>query len=243
MGARLVAGRYVRLGTNSLTHQAYSCQVQPAASDQCLPPPPFPGHGQAGGQMTWRAPPSLGPTGAEPAHLGRRQGSLLVGDLPTAPLFPGLPIGRMRRGDRPRDRPPSVPLCRWVELGTVCLMDREDSSLLRAQEMISMQMRCKLLNEFAIRSPSLPGPGNAFGFYEWAGSGRGRRRAGPPPQLPVSAPATCRAARCCLPARRNLAARQRVSCSGPRGRLSARVPATLPAGVALGPRTHPLGPG
>lgn len=49
----------------------------------------------------------------------------------------------------------------------------EDSSLLRAQEMISMQMRCKLLNEFAIRSPSLPGPGNAFGFYEWARAGRG----------------------------------------------------------------------
>lgn len=106
-----------------------------------------------------------------------------------------------------------------------------------------MQMRCKLLNEFAIRSPSLPGPGNAFGFYEWARAGRGRRRAGPPPQLPVSAPATCRAARCCLSARRNLAARQRVSCSGRRGRLSARVPATLPAGVALGPRTRPRGPG
>lgn len=86
VGARPVAGRYVRLGTNSLTHQSYSCQVQPAASDQCLPPPPFPGHGQAGGQMTWRAPPSLGPTGAEPAHLGRRQGSLLVGALPTAPF-------------------------------------------------------------------------------------------------------------------------------------------------------------
>lgn len=60
-------------------------------------------------------------------------------------------------------------------------MDREDSSLLRAQEMISMQMRCKLLNEFAIRSPSLPGPGNAFGFYEWAGAGRGEavRRSAP----------------------------------------------------------------
>lgn len=61
------------------------------------------------------------------------------------------------------------------------MMDREDSSLLRAQEMISMQMRCKLLNEFAIRSPSLPGPGNAFGFYEWAGAGRGEaaRRSAP----------------------------------------------------------------
>lgn len=106
-----------------------------------------------------------------------------------------------------------------------------------------MQMRCKLLNEFAIRSPSLPGPGNAFGFYEWARAGRGRRRAGPPPQLPVSAPATCRAARCCLTARRNLAARQRVSCSGRRGRLSARVPATLPAGVALGPEDTPPGAG
>lgn len=79
----------------------------------------------------------------------------------------------MGRGHWPRDRPPSVLLCRRVELGTVCLMDREGSSVLRAQEMISMQMRCKLLNEFAIRSPSLPGPGNAFGFYEWAGSGRG----------------------------------------------------------------------
>lgn len=97
------------------------------------------------------------------------------------PPFPGLPMGRMGRGHWPRDRPPSVPLCRWVELGTVCLMDREDSSLLRAQEMISMQMRCKLLNEFAIRSPSLPGPGNAFGFYEWARAGRGEaaRRSAP----------------------------------------------------------------
>jgi hypothetical protein len=41
------------------------------------------------------------------------------------------------------------------------------------QEMISMQMRCKLLNEFAIRSLRLPGPGNACRFYEWASVGRG----------------------------------------------------------------------
>lgn len=90
VGARPVAGRYVRLGTNSLTHQSCSCQVRPAASDKCLPPPPFPGHGQARGQMTWLAPPSLGPTGAEPAHLGRRQDSVLMGALPTSP-FPQTP--------------------------------------------------------------------------------------------------------------------------------------------------------
>lgn len=122
------------------------------------------------------------------AHWGRASSpgaqAGLVGALPTAPPrppFSGLPVGRMWRGHWPRDRPPSVPLCRWVELGTVYLMEREDSSLLRAQEMISMQMRCKLLNEFAIRSLSLPGPGNAFGFYEWAGAGRGEaaRRSAP----------------------------------------------------------------
>lgn len=138
VGARPVAGRYVRLGTNCLTHQVYSCQVQPAASDQCLPPPPFPGHGQAGGQMTWRAPPSLGPTGVRASSPGAQAGFLAGGCSANRPPFRDSQWVDWGGGHWPKDRPPSVPLCRWVELGTVCLMDREDSSLLRAQEMISM---------------------------------------------------------------------------------------------------------
>lgn len=51
------ARMYVRLGTNSLTHQPHFCQVQPAAVTTSRLPPPFPGHGQARGQMTSQAPP------------------------------------------------------------------------------------------------------------------------------------------------------------------------------------------
>lgn len=41
------------------------------------------------------------------------------------------------------------------------------------QEIIFMQMRCKLPNEFPIRRPRLSSPGSACEFYEWACVGDG----------------------------------------------------------------------
>lgn len=45
-GHGLWLGMYVKLGTNSLTHQLYSCQVQPAAVTACHLLPSL--HGQPG---------------------------------------------------------------------------------------------------------------------------------------------------------------------------------------------------
>lgn len=87
-------------------------------------------------------------------------------------------------------------------------------------------------------------PGSARGFYEWACVGRGGGAPGPPPRFPAAEPATCRAARCCLPAppRPGPPPASQLLLTARRGRLPARVLATPLAGDASGRRHAPGGP-
>lgn len=112
------------------------------------------------------------------------------------------------------------------------------------QEMISMQIRCKLLNEFAIRNGGCQVRAAPAGFMNGpAWGGGGGRRAGPPPRFPAAEPATCRAARCCLPAPPRPGpppAGQLLRTE--RGRLPARVLAAPPEAKRRA-AARPLGPG
>lgn len=112
------------------------------------------------------------------------------------------------------------------------------------QEMISMQIRCKLLNEFAIRNGGCQVRAAPAGFMNGPAWGGGRgRRAGPPPRFPAAEPATCRAARCCLPAPPRPGpppAGQLLRTE--RGRLPARVLAAPPEAKRRA-TARPLGPG
>lgn len=120
--------------------------------------------------------------------------------------------------------------------------ERRVSFTVWGQEIISMKMRRKFPNEFPIKRPRLSCPGNACEFYEWACVGDGVAH-WPAPTFPYAAPATCRAARCCLPAGCDLACRQPVSCFG-WGSESCR-PESLPHRLwrrRVGRTTYPLGP-
>lgn len=117
-------------------------------------------------------------------------------------------------------------------------------ALFRAQEMISMQMRCKLLNEFAIRRGGCQARAVPAGFMNgpaWGGGGGAparphisllKRPRHAAPHVAASRP------------RRDLARHQRVSCfrRGAGGCGPESPPRRPPAGDASGPTTRPLGP-
>ena len=107
-----------------------------------------------------------------------------------------------------------------------------------------MQIRCKLLNEFAIRNRGCQVRAAPAGFMNgpaWGGGGGGAPPR--PPRFPAAAPATCRAARCCLPAppRPGPPPAGQLLRTG-RGRLPARVPTAPPAATRRA-ETRLLGPG
>lgn len=100
-GHGLWLGMYVKLGMNRLTHQLYSCQVQPAAVTACRPPPPFLAGPGLGANDSAGISPCLDPLGkagspgAQPGLPGRR---VLCQLLPAPPQGGG--VVRHRTGHR-----------------------------------------------------------------------------------------------------------------------------------------------